>query len=338
MAVVSTHTSLNTEPLTLLGQHLHLVAQETLYPELKMYQFGQRVPLPPNRGKVIYIPYFKKIEPIEAMGTGASEVCAPANAFGISAHRYTGTLQGYHGYFRFTDFFWDTHEVPGVLAAGTRQLAAHMAKTYDNLIVNGLSAKGTAINGRYGHACAASTSTLTTRLTLRGMFAAEETLESKDNMAFPDGFWPAIFAPRQIYHLFTNAAGVAATEVNLTQWLQTQKGQIKFEMAEVGTIGRLKVMTSTSSVKKYAGATNTAAIGGSGYAANCLYNAFVIAPGAYAVVDMEGNPPSIIIQPFGSGGATGDPTKKVMSIGMKAYFTAIPMDTTNRLVRILSAP
>lgn len=328
-------SSLRTEPLTLLGSYLHKVAQETLYPQLKLYRFGQRVPLPGNRGTTVNIPYYLQQDPIEAMALSNKEVSGPVSSFAVSAHRYTGTVAGYHGHFRFSDFFWATHEVPGVMAAGVRQLAGHMAKTYDDVIQGKLCAAGQAIHGEWGHASAASTTIATDALSLHGIFAAEESMEAKDAFAFEDGFWPAIFRPRQIYHLFTNAAAIPATGTTLQQWLQTGRGQQKFEMAEVGTIGRLKIMTSTYSVKEYNG-TTAGTIGASSYANNSVYAGLVIAPGAFAVIDLEGAPPSIIIQPFGSGGATGDPTKKVMSVGMKAYFTAIAMDTTNRLVRVLT--
>ena len=69
--------------------------------------------------------------------------------------------------------------------------------------------------------------------------------------------------------------------------------------------------------------------------ANSCYVANVIAPGAYAVVDLQSGPPSIIVQPFGSAG-TADPTKKRMTVGMKAYYTTVRMDLANRLVRISS--
>lgn len=325
---------------TFLGRYLHKVAQETLYPTLFLYQFGQKVPLPGNSGKIIHIPYFIKQEPIEDAGTGTSEPDKPASEFAVSGANYTGEVAGHHGYFGFSDFFYATHEIPGVLAAGVRQLAAHMAKTYDNEIRDNLSgltgnASGTAssacaINGAQGLYGATTGITSGMHLSVDGLLAAEASLADDDAMAFPDGTYACVISPAQGYDMFTDQAGSANANINISSWLQTQAGQRKYEQAVLGTIGRLKIMTSTQSIAYYTAGQGPMTAGAEGY------GAYVIAPGAYAVVDLQNARPSIIIQPFGSAG-TADPTKKKMTVGMKGYWTTINMDTGNRFRILLSS-
>lgn len=333
---------------TFLGRYLHKVAQETLYPQLFLYQFGQKVPLPGNSGKIIHIPYFIKQEPIESVGTGVSESAVPGTEFAVSGDNYTGEVAGYHGFFGFSDFFYATHEVPGVLAAGVRQLAAHMAKTYDNQIRDALSALTAAASGTGASACAINGSqglygsvasgsiTSGMHLSVDGLLAAEASLGDDDAMAFPDGTYACIISPAQGYDMFTDQAGTGNANINISSWLQTTAGQSKYERAVLGTIGRLKIMTSTQSVA-YFPSPGTAAVSSSPMAASTEgYGAYVIAPGAYAVVDLQNARPSIIIQPFGSAG-TADPTKKKMTVGMKGYWTQINMDTGNRFRMLLSS-
>ena len=326
---------------TFLGRYLHKVAQEALYPQLFLYEYGQKVPLPGNRGKIIHIPYFIKQEPILPVNTGTAESAMPSAEFAVSGANYSAEVGGYHGHFAFSDFFYATHEVPGVLAAGVRQLAAHMAKTYDNLIRNNLSgltgaATGTAassctINGAVGLYGAITGVAATDALTVDGLFGAETSLTNDLAPAFPDGTYACILAPPQVYDLFTDQGGTALGKVKLTDWLNTTRGQDKYERAVIGTMSRLKIMVSTESVPKY-----YATAAANGFAASASgYGGSVIAPGAYAVIDLENARPSIIIQPFGSAG-TLDPTKKKMTVGMKGYFTAVNMDTGNRFRRLIS--
>lgn len=324
---------------TFLGRYLHKVAQEALYPQLFLYEYGQKVPLPGNSGKIIHIPYFIKQEPIEDAGTGTAESAAPSTEYAISGDNYSAEVKGFHGHFGFSDFFYNTHEVPGVLAAGVRQLAAHMAKEYDGDIKDNLSgltgnASGTAssacaINGSQGLYGATTGLTSGAPLTIDGLFAAETSLVDADAPAFPDGTYATILAPQQIYDLFTDQGGTGAGNVKLSDWLATSQGQMKYERAVLGTISRMKTMVSTESVVKFGAGVGPMSAGSSGF------GGMVIAPGAYGVVDLQNARPSIIIQPFGSAG-TADPTKKKMTVGMKGYYTSVPMDTGNRFRLLVS--
>ena len=285
-----------------LGKYLHKVAQEALYPQLRLYNHGQKVPLPGNRGRIIYIPYFVKEEPIQAMGLSANEHLSPTG-YSMSGANYSGIVKGYHGHFQFTDFFWATHEVPGILAAGVRQLAAHMAKIYDEDINTQLWKEGTFVHGTSGLAGATNTLTSSSAMSLKAIFGAEEVLAANDAPSFPDGTYRGVFHPRQMYDLFTNAADITGYgSINFPSWLSTTSGQNKFERAVVGTMGRIMLETSSTSVQAVTGASAVSGSLGMSNSSQSGYNAYVIAPGAYAVVDLQNAPPSIVIQPFGSAG------------------------------------
>lgn len=327
---IAGHSAPGMPEYTFLGQYLHKVAQETLYPQLFLYQFGQKVPLPGNSGRIINIPYFKKVEPVQKFSTGtgtaSGEGVAPSAEFQMSGDKYTAEMFGYHGYIGFSDFFWAVHEIPGVLAAGVRQLSAHLAKLYDIAIHDQISATGTGtlVDGKDGLAGGTGVSSAD-GLTVDGLFAAQTTLEENLAPTYPDGTYACILHPRQVYDVFTNAETSAG--VSLTNWLNTDRGQKMYENAVLGTLAKLKIHVSTQSVVTGYGTAFAMQSASSGY------HAPVIAPGAYAVIDLQNARPSIIIQPFGSAG-TADPTKTHMTVGIKGYFTAKAMDTSNRLVKI----
>jgi hypothetical protein len=70
-------------------------------------------------------------------------------------------------------------------------------------------------------------------------------------------------------------------------------------------------------------------------AQNSGHQAFVMAPGAVGAVDLATARLKTYIKPLGSAGAD-DPIDQKMTVGVKFYFTAVRMDTANRLIRTAS--
>jgi hypothetical protein len=323
------------------AEFLSTVAQENLYPHLFLHQWGVQTPLPANRGKKIYIPYF--VEPPATLVAALPTIAADADTgeaetntgFRMQMNKYSGEVAGYGGHFQFTDFFMSIEEIPDVLEAGVRQLSHRLAETYEGIIRTKLNA---ALNGSTCHQVfaggkAIGTIAATDYLTVDDLFRGEELLKSSNSFTFPDGSFKTILNPRVTYDLWTDQSG-ATPGVKMTDWLSTSQGQTKYENGMIGKVARQEIYESTENAPMFTGGageyTNINAAG-----ALALASGWTISPGAYAVIDLQGMTPNVIIQPFGSAG-TVDPLKRNMTVGIKGFFTSVAMDTANRLVGYVS--
>jgi N4-gp56 family major capsid protein len=308
-----------TATMTFLGKYLHNLAQEALWPQLFLYELGEKVPLPSNRGKHIFIPYYYKKNYIHAATEASRSDVTWSSA--LSGHFYSGTVVGRRGSIVFSDFFVATHEVPGVMGQAVKQLSQYLAQGYESLILTAICANGTYFCA--DGATASGAVVETTPLTLRGLYRASTTLEANDAPRYPDGLYAGVFHPKALHNLKINASAS-----DYIRWATTiESGGPESLIAEslrratIGTVAGIRLMTSTHNGKFVHAA-------GGASASNSAHMGFVIAPGAYACVDLESARPSVIIKPLGSGGATSDPANERMSVAVKGYFAAIPMDIT----------
>lgn len=67
-------------------------------------------------------------------------------------------------------------------------------------------------------------------------------------------------------------------------------------------------------------------------------NAYVFSPDAFYNIELETGGVEVIHQPLGSGGATGDPTARNGSVGVKVYYSALPAPAGDkRMIRFVHA-
>lgn len=305
-----------------LSDYLHKVAQEALWPQLFLYELGEKVALPPNNGKTIFIPYYYKKDLIQTSITEGTAIGSSA----LSGHFYSGTVAARAGSIAFSDFFVATHQVPGVLAQATKQLSNYLAQKYEADIRTVLCGAGTFFSP--DGATATGSVVEATPLLLKGLFQASTYLASNDAPKYMDGNYAGIFHPKALYDLKTNVSAAGAfTWANATA-AGSEEGFRRLENATVGYAAGIRILESTNNAKF------VHALGGMS-ASNSGYQGFVMAPGAYACVDLVNAKPSVFVKGLGSAG-TSDPANQKMTVAVKGYFAAVAMDTTYRLYRTAS--
>lgn len=322
--------------MALLGKHLTKIAQDVLYPQLFLFELGEKVPLPGNSGKHIFIPVRRRVRTVGVLTEGTVLLTSAA-----SAHFYSGMVSGFAGGFGYNDFFVATNEIPMVLGQDAKNLGVDMAQKYESAILSKISGSGlgtASTNTMFvppdGSTAAGSVAT-TTNMLLAGLFQATTLLRSNNAPTYPDGLFAGVFHPKQVYDLYVNASGTAKFGNYNTQLLNTDAGAKTLAGATLGQIAGIRILQSTNSAKYFLG--TAAATGTAGTSAGASsYIGMVLAPGAYACVDLENERPRIIVKEFGSGGATGDPADQKMSQSIKGYFCCVAMDAVNRIATIPS--
>lgn len=321
----------------LYGKHLVKRAQEGLFGATLLPMLGNQIPLPGHAGKTIFIPKDYPKNNIRALTEGTIISLCPT-----SGHYYSGTVAGYGDAIGYNDFLVSIHEIPTMVSNDINTMSRYLGYKYDSLCVAVLSAAGTWVSPDGGSTTQGNVAA-TTNLLQRFLFDASTILAGNDAPTYSDDFYHGVFHPRQTHDLFV--ATSAGSQLGKGQqsvgspggFLEhTEMGARKLERATIGALGRVRVLESTQSAKSLytAASAEVASIGGM-ISSQSGYQALVMGPGAFAAVDLENQRPRVYVKGFGSAG-TADPINQISSAGIKGYFTAIAMDTTNRLVRTAS--
>lgn len=346
------------------GETLHSAVLEGYYPKLILHDMGSHITLPGHRGKTIYVAQWKRVNPVKELfvndnyrdfdGVGdTAETDFPVSDT-MEMQNYSGSIQAFGGSFGFTDTHANITEVTGELVEGSRQLGAGYAeKVTDNTlrqIYDGLNdadanvraAKMGSGGTTYGATTNTDYMTLTDISKVRAWFESDA---SGYVPAFPDGNYRGIIHPNVRHDLFVDAA---AASYSLIDWLQTSRGQGMYSGVKIPVIHEIALNISAfDTTDPYFG--HTAFDGDRSYAAYGVngdepfptagthgYMSLFFAPGAFANLSLANATPSLIIQPFGSGG-TKDPLKREMTIGIKGYQTCILQDMAKRCVLMSTA-
>lgn len=344
---------------------------EEFYPKLLLHDMGQQISFPGHSGKTIHIRAWTKTNPVAELstferdgtaqpaGTSKEEWEANDAATPMDLTEYMGTLHGFGGYFVFDDVHMSISEVTETLSTGARQLGAGYAEyTEDEALkrlldnTNGtptLDGVGGEIpillgaNNKAWNSVTATDYTTVSDIYRVGTEFEDPSGSSDLTYAYPDGYYRGIIHPRVKHDLFTY---VNANQPNLVNWIQTTRGQGMFEGGKIPVLNNVAIETSafdtTDPFNSHAPFDQTnipAAMGSVGLDTDVTtgYMNLFFAPGAFSNLDLANATPSLIIQPFGSGGATGDPLKRAMTIGIKGYQTWVTHQTDKRFAMMASA-
>jgi N4-gp56 family major capsid protein len=311
-------------------------AQQATFGATLLYELGNKIPLPGNSGKQIYIPRDYPKNNVRHLKESAIISLCPT-----SGHFYSGFVSGWGDAIGYSDFLVSINEIPTLISNDVATMGRYLGYKYDNLCRAKLSAAGTWVSPDGGGTAQGAVSS-DTNLLQRFLFDANSNLASTDAPLYPDGNYAGVFHPRQTHDLFVSLSGgsqLRKTQSNAAAppgFLEnTELGAQKLERATLGTLANVRVMESTQSVKFMWNADRGVAsvVGMSSDTSG--YGAYVMGPGAFAAVDLANQRPRVWIKPFGSAG-TADPVNQVMSVGIKGYFAAVGMDTANRLIRTAS--
>jgi len=357
---VGTGMSTTTNLWTWFGELLYTNVLEEYYPRLLLHDFAEHIMFGANQGWHIYRPQWTKVKPVSELvfssettvGGETDETLSPAS-HKMALTNYDGFLQIFGGSFQFSDTFMATTQIVEVLSAGARMLGADYAENVED---NALKAiletlnltKATAAPIHFGANNTVWGATVATdTIEMGDIFRATTEFTSNVDGAtytFPDGTYKCIMHPRVRHDLFNNPS--SATAPNLINWLTTTRGQGMYEAGKIPVLDNVAIDFSAHNttdpynshaafggVDSWPDELDTAGGALHGFATDAVdqgYLTLFIAPGAYANVDLANATPSLIVQPFGSGGPA-DSLKREMTIGVKGVQTCVPQDVHRRL-------
>lgn len=311
--------------LRTLKEHLSMRAQRALYGKPVLTEMGDKYPLPKGEGFNMYIPKHTS----QNLWRELTEftVLSQANASGTSAGRYTVTVAGYADIRKYSGFWRIVNSLPSQIPNDIDDMMRYGTKKIDDLTRAKISGLGTQV--------AADGSTLAnvrtaTNLKARAIFHAGMKLADNNAPEYSDGLYRGVIRPAQAFDLFTNLSGGTSIGDYI---VNTDVGANKLERLTVNVLGRVRVMESTWSPRSYTGVAATSAAGLSVGATG--YEAYFTGQGAFACTDLATARLETIVHPPGSSG-TYDAVDEIGTVGCKFYYGAGAMDTTNRLVRVVS--
>lgn len=314
--------------------HLHKRALNALYGQAVLYEQGDAKPLPGGSGTTMIIPKYVGADNITALTEGT--LLTPTSA---AMANYSGTVAGYGEVRAYSDFIMAVNEIPQFISDEINDMTMYARKKLDAIAQGVLSASsvGTNVSPDGGATTVADKNILTTTtLRQRALFDANSTLAGNDANPYGDGCWHGVFHPSQIHDLFVNAAasGNGSGFLGAGYMEQTDAGAKKLEKASIGILGNVKIWQSTwgSTAVGSAGGFMSAGVAGTG--ATGGWQAYIMAPGAFAKVDLATSRLRTYWNP--AKASTYDSIEQVSTAGVKFYATAVAMDTANRLCKIVS--
>lgn len=310
---MATHTmTTGTQRYSFLTKYMRRRALVTLQPNIELFRFGVEAIVPGGEGTHVFAPFY--YDRSQAAGTFHESAIPGASA--MSGHFFSASLAIFERVFRFTRHFWGTKTLTSMLEETTTQLTVSLAKGYEGAIQGVISNGATmsAISWVAADGATAYASVLdTTLLKARAFSIARKILRKRNCGGYSslNNRFAAVINPTGVHHLTTALSG----GLQLTMERASMNNTDAFRTAMVGDLFNCRIIESEYSSKAVF-ATNGMS------AANSGYLGYVIAPGAFFVSPLAVAMPSVVIQGFGSGGSTGDPTNKIASIAVTGTFAA----------------
>lgn len=262
-------------------------------PNLVFYEYGQKVVVPKNNGKVVQ---FRKWTPFEALDQALSEGVIP-DGQSLAMTEVTATLNQYGGYVAVSDVL-DLTAIDPVINDSVELMGDQGGLTIDTLIRDELL-KGDEVQYAGG---ATSTETVAADdvLTVEDIRKAVRTLKNNKAPQFVrdgKGYYVAVVGPNTTFDLQSDPVWQDVSKYANTEQLFT---------GEIGKLfGVIFVESTQASVATGAGASS-ADVG----------QTLVFGKNAYGVIELEGGNLKSIIKPRGSAG-TSDPLDQISTVGWK---------------------
>lgn len=305
-----------------LAQYYDRLLLDNIYPDLFAYQFGEKRRLPRNMGKVANYTRISKA------GTGfplpfQMTEGTPIGLSGLSATTKNVTISGYAAAVGLSDLVIMTaisDTVRNAVFELSKGAALKVERTIRGKILSG--------NGAKLWASGLTSATLHTTTTIRAIDLAKGKGKLRQNNArpWPDGTFAAIMHPSPVYNLQSDTATGGWIDVN--KYASTQTVDLIYR-GEVGKAYGVRCVESAEAKQV------TSAIGALFSGASSGFITEIIAPGAYAVVELDGAAASVFVKQVGSSGSA-DPANQIGSVAAKLYFAPIDFDMSNRAVRLIS--
>ncbi len=256
------------------------------------YDFGAtKKTLPLNSGKTIY---FNRMTPLALQTTPLTEGTTPA-AISMSSTIVSATVAQYGTYTAVSDMFALTSIDVG-LKEHVSVMAQNAGETIDTLIAAELSANATVQLAAGSNITAiAATDTLTGAQIRK----AVRTLKINKARMFPEGMFRAIVPAAAAYDLRGN-----------TEWQNSliYTDASDYKKGVLGSIHGVRFVETNNQVSISSTVT--------------VYETFVFGDGAYAMLNLEGQPAQHIFYKIPGANDTSNPLNLYSTVGWMAYFVA----------------
>jgi N4-gp56 family major capsid protein len=270
-------------------------------PKLVHDQFGQKMPIPKNKGKTIE---FRKYDPLPVLTTPLTEGVTP-NGQKLDVKTVTAEVKQYGGFIELSDIVLLT-AIDNNLVQATKLLGSQAGRTLDTItreVLNG----GT--NVQYAEGQVESRSALVGGqdegnhyLTVNSVRMAVRTLKGQ-NAETINGSFVGIIHPDVAYDL-----------MNDPKWVnvKTYSDPEGIYAGEIGKIENVRFVESTEAkIFKSAGSGS-----------RDVYSTLIIGENAYGTTEISGGGLEHIVKQLGSAGAA-DPLNQRGSAGWKATKAAV---------------
>lgn len=306
-----------------VGEYYDKLLLDNLYPNLYMYQLGEKRRVPRNTGKVVHWTRYYKA------GSGFAVPYAitdgtPIGLSTLSTQQISATLAGIGTAVGVSDFIVMVG-ISDVVKGAVFELSKGMALAIERKIRTTLSGLGTQMFGAGAKVTGTNASDIGTNSLLNSSDLMRMTAKLRQGNArtWPDGFYASIIHPKVAFDLRNDATAVVGwSDINRT----TTSGQDRIYHGEVGTLYGARVIESSEAKQLQPTTASLYRISeqASGFVTT------VIAPGAFGVVELDGVTASVFVNQVGSSGSS-DPINQLGSVGVKTYFAIAELDSTRHI-------
>jgi N4-gp56 family major capsid protein len=306
-----------------VGEYYDRLLLDNLYPNLYLYQLGEKRRVPRGTGKVVHWTRYYKA------GSGFAVPFAitdgtPIGLSTLSTQQVSATLAGLGTAVGVSDFIVMVG-VSDVVKGAVFELSKGMALAIERKIRTTISGVGTQIFGAGAKVTGTNASDIGTASLINSvdLMRATAKLRQSNARTWPDGFYATIVHPKVAFDLRNDATTVTGwSDINR----QTSGGQERIYHGEVGTLYGTRIIESSEAKQLL---PTTASL----YRISEQASGFVtttIAPGAFGVVELDGATASVFVKQVGSSGSS-DAINQLGSVGVKTYFAVAELDSTRHI-------
>lgn len=280
-------------------------------PKLVHDQFGQKQPIPKNKGKIIE---FRKYDPLPKALTPLTEGVTP-DGQKLNVSTVPAEVSQYGGYIELSDII-QLAAIDNNLVQATKLLGGQAGRTLDTIVRNVINA-GTNVQWAEGQVSSRSALVGGAEngnhyLTVNAVRMAVRTLKNQNTETI-DGSYVGIIHPDVAYDL-----------MNDPKWVnvKTYSDPEGIYQGEIGKIENVRFVESTEAM----------VFKGDGADGRDVYSTLIIGENAYGTTELSGGGLEHIVKQLGSAG-TADPLNQRATAGWKATKAAVIL-VDNYMVRI----
>ena len=264
---------------------------------LRLYQLGDKRPLPKGFGKIVYFLRYNNMSVNDAQTLAEG---TPPTDTALSSVNVTAEIVQYGNYTKLSDLI-STTAIDPVVNSAIDILSYNAALKMDTVLRTELDATG---GTQYANGKTALSSVGTSDvLTAKELLKAATTLKANAVPTRSDGNYVAVAHPAVCYDVMNDTA--------VGSWIDINKyvGKQEAYKGEIGKAYGVRVIESHNMSSTTDGTLSSAKV----------YNTLVLGNEDFAVIELSGQNLKTFIKSLGSAG-TADPLDQVSTVGYKVTF------------------